>query len=47
MSEKIEIKYNTMDIKKSVRIPVAPPTKTFKDKKKYSRKNKHKSSYQL
>ena len=28
----------------SVRIPIAPPSKTFKDKAKYSRKDKHKKS---
>ena len=34
------------DQKKAFRIPHAPATKTMKDKKRYSRKEKHKKTYQ-
>ena len=33
------------DQKKALRIPTAPKSFTFKDKKKYNRKEKHKSQY--
>ncbi len=31
--------------KKAIRIPFAKPVETFKDKKKYNRKKKHKRGY--
>jgi len=47
MIDSIVEKYIKKDKKKKspmdkVRIPVAPPSKSFKDKNKYTRKEKHK-----
>jgi hypothetical protein len=39
---KIVIDRDTMDKKKAFRIPTAKGSQFFKDKKKYTRKNKHK-----
>lgn len=41
----IIIDRNIMDRKKAFRIPTAPKGQVFKDKKKYTRKKKHKKSY--
>ncbi len=36
----------TLELIESVRLPVAPPSKAFKNKKRYNRKSKHnKGSY--
>lgn len=32
----------TSELIESLRLPVAPPSKAFKNKKRYNRKNKHK-----
>jgi hypothetical protein len=39
----IIIKRDEMDVKKSIRIPTAPGSQYFKNKKKYNRKKKHKN----
>jgi len=41
----IEINRSTMDIKKAFRIPTAKGSQYFKDKSKYTRKQKHKKKY--
>lgn len=41
----IIIKRDEMDKKKAFRIPTAPSSQYFKDKKKYNRKEKHKTNY--
>jgi hypothetical protein len=41
----IEINRDTMDQKKALRIPTAKASQYFKDKKKYTRKQKHKERY--
>ena len=41
----IEIDRDIMDKKKAIRIPTARASQFFKDKKKYTRKEKHKTKY--
>lgn len=43
MLEKLKLpKEDAMSVFDKIRKPVAPPTKSFKDKNKYNRKEKHK-----
>lgn len=42
---KIEINGDILDRKKAIRIPTAPSSQYFKDKKKYNRKEKHRQKY--
>lgn len=41
----IDIDRDIMDKKKAIRIPTAKGSQFFKDKKKYTRKEKHKKKY--
>lgn len=43
--KKVIIDKEKSDGKKVFRTPTAPPTKWHKDKKRYSRKKKHKKDY--
>ena len=45
MSKKIIHNKKLSNQKKAFRVPVAPATRTFKDKSKYSRKEKYKVNY--
>lgn len=42
---KIELDNDIMQQKKAMRIPTAKGGQSFKDKKKYNRKEKHKTKY--
>lgn len=42
---KIELDKDIMAQKKAIRIPTTGAGQTFKDKKKYNRKEKHKTKY--
>jgi CRISPR/Cas system CSM-associated protein Csm4 (group 5 of RAMP superfamily) len=43
---KIKIDSDVMDQKKGIRIPTPPTGGAMKDKKKYTRKKKHKKGYE-